>query len=74
MPDPRKREHIGVGTRNDELRGDPNERAGIRVGEARISSSFDNGPFEEIQDPMALNRGPRVSESAFWPMMRGKPL
>lgn len=73
MSDPCKREYLRVGTRNDELRGDPNKHTGIGVRAARVSPSFDQRPLEEIQETMELGGGPWIPESAFWQMMRGKP-
>jgi hypothetical protein len=70
MSDPRKREDLRIGARNNEVRRYPNEYTWIRVGSRWISSSFDDGPLEEIKDAMELGRGPGIPEATFWPMMR----
>ena len=72
MSHPRQGQHSRFGTGNHEMRYCPNEDAGIRVGSARVPPSFDQRPFEEIQEPMELGRGPWISEPAFRPMMRGE--
>jgi hypothetical protein len=55
MSDPGERENLRLGAWNDELRSDPNEHPGVRIGSARVSASFDQHPLEEIQKPMVLS-------------------
>ncbi len=70
MPDPRKREHVRVGTWNDEIGIHPTECARVGIWAARISSSFNKSPLEEIEKPVSLCRGPWIPEPTSWPMMR----
>lgn len=70
MTDPRQREGFGIGTRDSEVGSGASERAGAGVSSARVSPSIDQRPLEEIQEPVQLCGGPRISESTFGSMMR----
>jgi hypothetical protein len=70
VPNPRKRKHTRVGTWNNEIRTYPSKCARVGVWAARISPPLDQGPFEKIEQPVQLRRGPWIPESASWPMMR----
>jgi len=74
MTDPGQREDLRIRTRDYEVRSHAYENAGIRIGPARVSATFDHRPLEEIQDSMQLRRRPWIPESPLRPMMGGHAL
>ena len=69
MSDPGECELLRRSPRHDERRIGESEFARVGIGTARISSSLDQRPLQEIRKSMKFSRRPRISKSTTRSMM-----